>query len=140
MACGYIIKTVFHSIIKDVFKLYASVTLYTRVRGFTLNIAFNKIIYYIGYDNPTLHYKIGDGEFEEIKLTENLERIGATHKHIFYDVTDDITLYFEGENGEIDEIAWKRAELAIASISIVQSRLSSYSGMVFQVNEDSSMQ
>ena len=63
----------------------------------------NKVVYYVGYDNPTLHYKIGNGEFEEIKLTENLERIGATHKHIFYDVEDDITLYFEGENGEIDD-------------------------------------
>ena len=62
----------------------------------------NKIIYYVGFDNPTLHYKVGNDEFKSVKMEENLERIGSTHKYIIENVTDDVTLYFTDENGNTD--------------------------------------
>ncbi|MDO4748426.1 MAG: starch-binding protein [Eubacteriales bacterium] len=63
----------------------------------------NKVIYYMGYDNPTLHYKSGNGEFCEVEMEETLERIGATHKYIIKDVKDEVTLYFSDDKGNIDD-------------------------------------
>ena len=67
----------------------------------------NKVIYYVGYDNPTLHYKTGNSEFKSVLMEENLERIGATHKYVIENATDNITLYFTDENGNIDNNSGK---------------------------------
>ena len=63
----------------------------------------NKVIYYVGYDNPTLHYKVEGGEFRTVKMEENFERIGATHKYVLQDTTDDVILYFSDDNDNIDD-------------------------------------
>lgn len=63
----------------------------------------NKVVYYVGYDNPTLNYKIGDGEWQKIAMEENLERIGATHKYIVENADDELTLYFTDEQGNTDD-------------------------------------
>ncbi len=62
----------------------------------------NKVIYYIGYDNPTLHYKIGNGEFKEVKMNECMERLGYNTKYVLENVPENVTLYFSDENGNID--------------------------------------
>lgn len=63
----------------------------------------NKVIYYVGYDNPTLHYKTEGSDFVSVKMDKNYERIGATHKYIIEDVESDVTLYFTDENGNTDD-------------------------------------
>ncbi len=63
----------------------------------------NKVVYYVGYDNPTLHYRIGDGEWQKTAMPENLERIGATHKYIVENADDELTLYFTDEQGNTDD-------------------------------------
>ena len=63
----------------------------------------NAVIYYIGYDNPTLHYKNGNGDFTAVKMEENSERHGALYKYIVYDVAGDVSLYFSDENGNMDD-------------------------------------
>ena len=63
----------------------------------------SKVVYYVGYDNPTLNYKIGDGEWQQAQMDENLERIGATHKYIVENADDELTLYFTDEQGNTDD-------------------------------------
>ena len=67
----------------------------------------NKVIYYTGYDNPTLHYKVGNGQFKEVKMEETFERIGSTHKFVIENVKDTVTLYFTDDNGNIDDNSGK---------------------------------
>lgn len=62
----------------------------------------NAVIYYIGYDNPTLYYKPKNGTFTTVSMEENSERIGALYKYVIYDITDDITLCFSNGKGLID--------------------------------------
>ena len=70
------------------------------IKNTTLN---NKVIYYVGYDNPTLHYKTGNEEFTSVIMDKNLERIGATHKYVINDADEDITLYFTDDQGNVDD-------------------------------------
>lgn len=63
----------------------------------------NKVVYYVGYDNPVLNYKVGDSQWQAVKMEENLERIGHTHKFVFEDTEDDVTLYFSDEQGNVDD-------------------------------------
>lgn len=63
----------------------------------------SKVVYYVGYDNPTLNYKIGDGEWQQAQMDENFERIGATHKYIVENADDELTLYFTDEKGNTDD-------------------------------------
>ncbi|MBQ8539301.1 MAG: starch-binding protein [Ruminococcus sp.] len=67
----------------------------------------NKAIYYVGFDNPTLHYKTNDGHFKSVLMEENLERIGSTHKYVIENTPDDVTLYFTDENGNVDDNSGK---------------------------------
>ena len=62
----------------------------------------NAVIYYIGYDNPTLHYKTNNGSFKAAVMEENNERLGALYKYVIYDVTGDVSLYFSDGNGKTD--------------------------------------
>ena len=62
----------------------------------------NKIIYYVGYDNPTLHYKKGNSSWTSVKMTENLERHGSMYKYVIENAPENITLYFSDENGNKD--------------------------------------
>ena len=63
----------------------------------------NMVIYYIGYDNPTLHYKESGSDFVSVKMDKNYERIGATHKYIIENVDNGVSVYFSDENGNIDD-------------------------------------
>ncbi len=62
----------------------------------------NKVVYYIGYDNPTLHYKRGNGSWHTVKMDKTLERQGYLYKHIIRDADENVTLYFTDENGKVD--------------------------------------
>ena len=61
----------------------------------------NEVVYYIGYDNPTIHYKKDNGTWESAKMTENLERHGYMYKYVVEN-TDSATVYFSDDNGNID--------------------------------------
>ena len=64
----------------------------------------NAVIYYIGYDNPNLHYKkSGESAFTKVKMEENSERRGALYKYVVEDVTGDVTLYFSDNSGKVDK-------------------------------------
>lgn len=63
----------------------------------------NKVIYYVGYDDPTLNYKLSDGEWNAVKMEENFERIGATHKYVVPDADAELTLYFTDDEGNVDD-------------------------------------
>ncbi len=62
----------------------------------------NKVVYYIGYENPTLHYKRGNGSWQTVKMDKTLERQGYLYKHIIRDVDENVALYFTDENGNTD--------------------------------------
>lgn len=62
----------------------------------------NKVVYYIGYDNPILHYKRGNGSWQTVKMDKTLERQGYMYKHIIRDVDENVTLYFTNEDGQVD--------------------------------------
>lgn len=62
----------------------------------------NAVIYYIGYDNPTLHYKANNGSFKSVKMEENTERQGALYKYVIKDITGDVPVYFSDDNGNTD--------------------------------------
>lgn len=63
----------------------------------------NAVIYYIGYDNPTLHYKkSGSSTFTKVKMEENDERRGSLYKYVIEDITGDVTLYFSDDSGKVD--------------------------------------
>ena len=63
----------------------------------------NAVIYYIGFDNPILHFKKStDSQFTKVQMEENDEHRGSLYKYVIENVTDDITLYFSADNGKID--------------------------------------
>ena len=66
--------------------------------------ANSSVIYYRGYENPTVHYKIGDGSWNSSQMTENTSVRGYTHKYSI-DVSDNrnVTLWFSDENGNVDD-------------------------------------
>ncbi len=66
----------------------------------TLN---NAVVYYIGYDSPTLHYKNGNSDWTQVKMTECIERIGHNYKYVIEDKDEEILLYFSDEQGNIDD-------------------------------------
>ncbi|MBQ8539303.1 MAG: starch-binding protein [Ruminococcus sp.] len=73
---------------------------------YTINIKdttkSNAVIYYIGYDNPKLHYKTSGSDFTKVEMEENDEHRGALYKYVIKDVTGDVTLYFSDGNGKTD--------------------------------------
>ncbi len=63
----------------------------------------NAVIYYIGYDNPNLHFKrSGQSSFTMVKMEENNERRGALYKYVIEDITGDVKLYFSDNSGKVD--------------------------------------
>ncbi len=61
------------------------------------------VIYYVGYYNPTLYYKVGNGQWNTAQMEENPERYGYTHKYVIpSENLIDVTLYFKDSNGDID--------------------------------------
>ena len=63
----------------------------------------DKAIYYIGYDEPVLNYKIGDEEFRSVKMEYTEEKHGHNYRYLIENVPEDITLYFTTDDGEIDD-------------------------------------
>ena len=62
------------------------------------------VIYYVGYYNPTLHYKVDNGQWKTVKMDSNIERYGYTHKYIIpSDELIDVTLYFTDSDGDVDD-------------------------------------
>ncbi|MEE1061939.1 MAG: starch-binding protein [Ruminococcus sp.] len=67
----------------------------------TLN---NAVVYYRGYNTPTLHYSINGGAFNTVEMTNNLERRGYLYKYVIeLDQKSDVKLYFSDKNGKIDD-------------------------------------
>ena len=61
----------------------------------------NKVIYYIGYDEPTLHYK-ENGVWKEAEMEKNEENLGHNYKYIIKNIPEDTYLYFTDKNGNTD--------------------------------------
>lgn len=63
-----------------------------------------KTIYYRGYKNPTLHYKVDDGEWSSLVMESNTSVAGYTHKNTLPNIQSDsvVTLWFSDDNGNID--------------------------------------
>ena len=67
----------------------------------------SSVIYYRGYLNPNIHYKVGNGEWTEapgVPMECNSEREGYTHKYVIElgENEDEITLCFNDGNGTYD--------------------------------------
>ena len=63
----------------------------------------NKVIYYTGFDNPILCYRVGEGEFLEMPMEANTEREKYVNKALLADTPEDVTLYFRNEKGQLDD-------------------------------------
>ena len=79
-----------------------------RVDGEKVTVEINesttddKIIYYIGFDEPTLHYKVGDSVYKSVKMEYTEDRLGHNYRYVMEDTPEDITLYFTDENSNVD--------------------------------------
>ena len=66
----------------------------------------NAVIYYRGYENPNIHYKVGNGAWvssKGIPMEANKERRGYTHKYVVeLNNQTQTTFYFSDEKGNID--------------------------------------
>ncbi len=62
----------------------------------------NKVIYYIGYDEPTLHYR-QNGIWKEAQMEKNEEHIGHNYKYVIKNIPEDTYLYFTDKNGNKDD-------------------------------------
>lgn len=62
----------------------------------------NSVIYYIGYEAPTLHYKDGDKDWEQVKMEEKLERLGHNYKYVIENSSGNVSVYFTDDKGNID--------------------------------------
>lgn len=62
----------------------------------------DKVVYYIGFEEPTLNYKIGGGEFTSVKMEYTEDRLGHNYRYVIEDVPEDVTLYFSDEKGNVD--------------------------------------
>lgn len=63
----------------------------------------DKTVFYIGYDEPIIHYKSGDGEFTSAKMEYTEARLGHNYSYTIEDTSGDIALYFTDENGNTDD-------------------------------------
>ena len=63
----------------------------------------NAVVYYIGFDNPVIHYKNGTDEFVSAVMEENAEYHGALYKYVIYDITGDVPVYFSDGKGNTDD-------------------------------------
>lgn len=62
----------------------------------------NTVIYYIGYDTPTLHYKDGDNDWVQVKMEETLERLGHNYKYVINNTSGKVSVYFTDDSGNTD--------------------------------------
>ena len=62
----------------------------------------NKVIYYIGYDEPTLHYR-ENGTWKEVEMEANEEHLGHNYKYVIKNIPEDTYLYFTDKNGNKDD-------------------------------------
>ncbi len=74
--------------------------------SFTKSDLNHAVIYYRGYYSPMFNYKLENGSFvsqDGIKLEENTERRGYTHKYVIdLENNDTATLYFSDTQGNVD--------------------------------------
>ncbi|MBQ8794907.1 MAG: starch-binding protein [Clostridia bacterium] len=61
----------------------------------------NKVIYYIGYDEPTLRYR-ENGTWKEAEMEKNEEHLGHNYKYVIEDIPEDTYIYFTDKNGNTD--------------------------------------
>ena len=73
---------------------------------FTESTLNHAVVYYRGYENPMINYKIGNGNWistSGVELTENTERRGYLYKYVIDLKSDNnATLYFTDKNGNLD--------------------------------------
>ncbi len=63
----------------------------------------NIVVYYRGYDNPQLHYKLGNNSWKTASMENNLERRGSLYKYVIpCSTTSTAKLYFTDANGNTD--------------------------------------
>ena len=62
----------------------------------------NVVVYYVGFDEPNLHYKKSGSTFTKVKMEENDERYGYLYKYVIED-TSSVDLYFSDDSGKIDD-------------------------------------
>ncbi len=63
----------------------------------------NVVVYYIGFDQPNLHYKkAGSSTFTKVKMEENAERHGYLYKYVLEDTNSNTQIYFSDDSGKID--------------------------------------
>ena len=63
----------------------------------------NVVVYYIGFDEPNLHYKKpGSSTFAKVKMEENDERHGYKYKYVLEDTNPDAQIYFSDDSGKVD--------------------------------------
>ena len=62
------------------------------------------VVYYYGYDNPKISYKVDDGDFVSDNMIYKAERRGYVYKYVIdLKEHDSATLYFSDENGNTDD-------------------------------------
>ncbi|MBR3988584.1 MAG: starch-binding protein [Clostridia bacterium] len=61
----------------------------------------NKVIYYIGYDEPILHYR-QNGIWQEAQMEKNEEHLGHNYKYVIKNIPEDAYVYFSDQNGNTD--------------------------------------
>ena len=64
----------------------------------------HSVVYYRGYEDIKMVYKLGDDEWKTVDMEENTEREGYVHKYVV-DLMDkdEITLYFKDDKGNVDD-------------------------------------
>ena len=62
----------------------------------------NKVIYYIGYDEPTVHY-LENGIWKEAEMEKNEEHLGHNYKYVIKELPGEVKVYFTDKNGNKDD-------------------------------------
>ena len=63
----------------------------------------NVVIYYIGFDEPNLHFKkSGSSTFTKVKMEKNDERHGYLYKYVLEDTNPSAQIYFSDDSGNVD--------------------------------------
>lgn len=70
---------------------------------FTESDLNHAVVYYRGYSNVNLHYKVANDSFNTAAMVENTERRGYTHKYVIdLKDADTATLYFSDNKNNVD--------------------------------------
>ena len=77
----------------------------TKTIKFTESDLNHAVVYYLGYKNPQIHFKVqGDTDFTSAPLSESEERRGYTHKYVIdLKDKDSVTFYFSDNEGNKDD-------------------------------------